>query len=70
MEIDDIIEELEDSNCDDYHKHVDNGLRIVDLDKVASDEEGQQTPKDGGYEKIWHTLWCGDLWLGTWILTT
>lgn len=35
-----IVEEPEDSNHDDYHEHVDDGLRIVDLDEVASDEEG------------------------------
>lgn len=46
-----IIEEPKDSDLKDNYEHVEGGLKI-DLDEVASDEEGHETHKDVNKSKF------------------
>lgn len=50
-DVKDIAEELEDSNWDEYFKHLEGELRM-NIDKVALDEEAQQTLEDEVIDKL------------------
>lgn len=49
--VEDIVEEPKELDREDYFKYLEGGIR-VDLDEVASNEEGQQKPEGGDASKF------------------